>query len=135
MPINACSYFQHELMPGFMTFFYITIYLCTLSLNVFKMYVVLMGFAQLSACLKHTQKAEGGLLALFTPWGLEKAPTITHMIFYKYILAITAATLCSGTSLCAYMTALQEPGFGLLNSMGTGSLYFGSQWNDYPLIE
>ena len=135
MPIAACSYFQYEISPGFMTFFYIALYTLELIAVCCRLYITIYLINEMVKCAKRTHKYEGGLLALQTPWGMDKSPECTQLMSIKMTLALPNLWCYAGTLYCAYITAMCHPGFGLLSSVPTGKLYFGSKWNEYPLMD
>ena len=135
MPINACSYFQSEEFPAFMGFFYFAQYFIQVVHLIFRIYVVSRTCKDLIGCLKRTRKYDGGLRALLTPWGVEKSPEATQMTAYRFGIALPYIWCFAGMSFCVAVTSAFAPGFGLVNSLGTGKLYFGSKWNEFPLPE
>lgn len=126
--------FQFEEAPAFMALFYLTLYLVQIILYTVRVYVFYHGTKQFIACLWRTKDYEGGLKALLTPWGAEKSPECRQVTVFAYSCVFLFAWISNGYVMTSHITALVEPGFGLLNSVGTGKLYFGSTWNHFPLI-
>ena len=118
-----------------MTFFYIALYTLELIAVCCRLYITIYLINEMVKCAKRTHKYEGGLLALQTPWGMDKSPECTQLMSIKMTLALPNLWCYAGTLYCAYITAMCHPGFGLLSSVPTGKLYFGSKWNEYPLMD
>ena len=59
------------------------------------------------------RKYDGGLMALTTPWGLEKSPEATQINHFTYGFPLLFGWAFGGIIVCQYITAIFEPGFGL----------------------
>ena len=134
MPIHACSYYQYELFPGFMTFFYVMMYTLEVGLTCLRLYIFGSACSQFVGMLKRTRYYDGGLKALLTPWGCDKSPEVTQFNVIRLTLGTCILWMFSGLMFNNYINAIIAPGFGLINGATTsGKLYFGALWNYAPI--
>ena len=131
--MNACSYFQYEAFPGTMIFVYVVLYLCEIATFLMRLSVTLWMYYRVGMCLKRSSKQPGGLKALLLPWGCAKSPECSQYSNVRIAILLCWAIVFSGITLCWYISAMFEPGFGLVNSLDTGKFYFGAKWNEDPL--
>ena len=135
MPISACSYFQYQEYPSFMTFFYIAMGSIDLAFYIFLIVTTAKAtIAFYNDWVVKVRKMEGGLMAVTTPWGQEKHPACTQMCVLKHTSAFFRLMYYGGfRTLLVFTSMLVAPGFGLLASSDTGTLYLGSDWNKFPV--
>ena len=134
LPLNACSYFQYEEYPTFMTCFYSLMYVLQGLLVMIRGVMLFKSLFGLITCIGASLKQDQGVEGTITPWGCEKNSTCSQVTVFKRILQIFMQSFVS-LSTCIYVTLAFQEGFGLFNSQGSGSVYFGSLLNYYPLAE
>lgn len=132
-PITACSYFQYQEYPKFMTFFYVSMFLLEIIYMLTWFSLFLEACYRFSGVAKRLQKSDNGLLTLILPWRLEKSDVISQSCTYRAHIAIFGMWGFVGITAMSYVSMWSAPGFGLVNSEGTGMLYFGSDWNEFPI--
>ena len=134
MPISACSYFQYQEYPAFMTFFYVAMYSLEVLMFCIVLYWTTSTMQAFADVLSKIRKSEGGLVSLLTWWGNEKNPFITQSCYLRFSFCLGRFTSMQGLRvILIYLSCLYAPGFGLLNSSGTGMWYLGSSWNEAPV--
>ena len=130
MPMSACSYFQFEEFPAFMTVFYVSI--CLLYSFQYSIYLkhLVRVFWAASITIKRV-----GIAQICSATALEKSPHVKQVWAFRGVFSVS---LFFGVSAAGYMfffSFLLAPGFGLLNSLGSSKLYLGSLWNAFPIPE
>lgn len=132
MPLNACSYFQYVEFPGFMTFFYIMMYVLEVAMHLTHIYAGIVVVYLVFRLVVRAMKNEGGIWTIMMPWGCMKSPDLSAPKFFTMVFMLYVFNV-AWPSLMIYTVALIQPGFGLASSMHTGMLYFGALLNYSPL--
>ena len=133
MPITACSYFQYQEYPEFMTFFYVGMYLLEIIFNLCFLAIFLEAVFRGGVVAKKLSKSEEGLLTCLLPWRCDKSQHCGQLCANRAYLPLTCIFSCIGITMMTYISTWNAPGFGVSHSAGTGMLYFGSDWNVFPI--
>ena len=133
MPLSACSYFQHEEYPVFMTFYWIALYMMYFFETAFRFAFFYVHWIGPRSCPRAILATKDDLGDILTPWGLEKNPNCRQMYIW-YIWYSIFSLLYATQWADAYQTVFGD-GIGLIHSMRSGKLYLGAQWNEFPIYE
>lgn len=132
-PLSACSYFIYQEYPAFITFYYVAMYTLFLLDVIIKWLVIWEGTLLMRRVIYNNLVQTRDLEALCTPWGCEKNPEVTITCTVRTVGVFAMALYWSPPDICCLIISLFGKGVGLVNSFGTGALYFGAGWNEYPL--
>jgi len=132
MPMVTCSYFLYQEFPAFMTFFHVFMPIVAFINQLLRCFLALEVFGRCAMCLKTAYKANN-LKSALTPWGMERNPQLSQVCFLRGMWTSYAFTFSLGFLVLNYYTIYNSQGLGVLNSVGTGSLYYGATFNEHPL--
>lgn len=116
-----------------MTFFYVGMYSLEIIYMLVWFSIFLEACYRLSGIAKLMAKSDNGLLACILPWRAEKNEHVTQNCYFRAHIAVFGMWGFVGITAMSYISTWSAPGFGLVNSEGTGMLYFGSDWNEFPI--
>ena len=133
MPISACSYFQYEEYPGFMTFFFVAMVVLQIVWASVCISWAVASLPGLFRAFKTVKNSEAGLKAFATPWAIDAVPGCTQAITVRLIQPFLFVLAVMPIPMMFLASTWTAEGYGLLNSANTGKLYFGALWNEFPL--
>lgn len=128
-PLFACSYFAYEEYPAFMTIFYLLHYGGFVAHLILEL---IYSHTEAQKWFMKMYRQHKGISWVWKPAQWEKAGGAFAILNYEhnlYPLIITYSLLFSGIEFYEFFGS----GMGLVNSFGSGKLYYGADWNQTPI--